>query len=174
MNWLDLVILVCIAIGILYGIITGIIKQVISLISLIVAILLSGVVAKMIRRWVEYHFQDENHWFSSNVQSAMFYIIAFILIICLFALVAKLVDKIINHTPVGAINKLFGAFFGLFIWTLCLSFLLNFIAVFDNQSKLISKPVKESSIFYDRVKMIFPTLFPYIQDYFKHENDAGR
>jgi len=167
MNWLDIVIIVCIATGIIHGLFTGIIKQVISLVSLVVAVLLSGAIAKVIRHWVELHFQDESHWFSPNVQNAVFYVFAFLLIICLFAIAAKLVDKILNHTPVGAINKLFGALFGMAFWTLCLSIALNCIAVFDSQHRIISKPVKENSICYEPVRMLFPTVFPYIREFFK-------
>ena len=167
MNWLDIVILVCIVIGIIHGLVTGIVKQVISLVSLIAAILLSGAVAKMISRWVEQHIQNGNHWFTPGVQNVFYYILAFILIVSLFSIAAGLIDKIINYTPVGVLNRLVGALFGVFMWALCLSILLNFIAVFDTQSQLISKPIKESSIFYERVRMIFPTIFPYIKDFFK-------
>ena len=167
MNWLDIVIIICIAIGIIHGLFTGIIKQVISLISLIAAVLLSGAIAKVIRHWVELHFQGENHWFSPNVQNAVFYVLAFLLIICLFALAAKLVDKILNHTPVGALNKLFGAIFGMALWAFCLSIALNCLSVFDSQYRIISKPVKEQSVCYEPVKMLFPTVFPYIQEFFK-------
>jgi len=169
MNWLDIVIIVCIVIGIIHGLITGIVKQVIFLVSLIAAILLSGAIATAIRHWVQTHIQSEPTWFSPNVQDAIYYVLAFIIIVSLFSIAAKLVDKIINHTPVGAINKLFGAFFGLIMWTLSLSILLNFVAVFDTQSLILSKPIKENSIFYERVKMIFPTAFPYIKDFIKHE-----
>jgi membrane protein required for colicin V production len=169
MNWLDIVIIVCIAIGIIHGLVTGIIKQVISLVSLIAAVLLSGAVAKGIRTWVELHFPDETHWFSPDVQTILFYVLAFLLIICLFALAAKLVDKVINHTPIGAINKLLGAVFGMLLWTLCLSIALNFLTVFDSQYRIISKPVKENSICYEPVRMIFPTFFPYIQEFLKKQ-----
>jgi len=169
MNWLDIVIVVCIIIAIVHGLVTGIVKQVISLISLIVAILLSGAVVKVLRNWIQPYIQNENSWFSPNVQNIIYYVLAFILIICLFAAAAKLIDKIINHTPAGIVNKLFGTLFGVFMWTICLSLILNFIAVFDTQSRIISKPVKENSVFYDRVKMIFPTIFPYINDFIKHE-----
>jgi membrane protein required for colicin V production len=168
MNWLDIVIIICIISGIIHGLVTGIIKQVISLISLVAAILLSGAVANWISYWMQPYIQQENNWFSPNVQNALFYILAFVLIISLFAVAAHWIDKIINYTPAGIINKLFGALFGMFMWVLWLSILLNLLAVFDTQSRIISKPAKENSIHYDRVKMIFPTVFPYITDFFKH------
>ena len=172
MNWLDIVIIVCIAVGVIHGLATGIVKQVISLVSLVAAILLSGAVAKGISHWVELHIQSENRWFSPEIQNAIYYIIAFILIVSLFALAAKLVDKIINHTPVGVLNRLFGALFGAFMWTLCLSVLLNLLTVFDSQSRIIAKSTKENSVLYERMAMIFPTIFPYIQDLFKHQEQC--
>jgi len=169
LNWLDFVILICAIIGIVHGFYTGIVKQIISLVSLVAAVYLSGALANWLRNWIQPHIQNENNWFSPNVQNAIFYVLAFILIVSLFALAAKLVDKIINHTPVGIINRLFGALFGTFMWVICLSILLNFLSVFDNQSQIITKSAKENSAYYERVKMIFPTIFPYIQDFFKHE-----
>jgi len=168
MNWLDIAVIVCIAIGIIHGLITGIVKQVISLVSLIAAILLSGAMANWIRNWTQSYIQNENSWFSPTVQNAIYYILAFILIVSIFAVLARLVDKIINYTPAGFLNKLLGALFGSFLWALCLSILLNFIVVFDNQSQLITQPIKENSVCYEHVKMFFPTVFPYIKDFFKH------
>jgi membrane protein required for colicin V production len=167
MNWLDIVIIVSIAAGIIHGLATGIIKQVISLISLILAIVLSGTVATWIRQWVGQSFHTESQLFSPNVQNAIYYILAFILIVSVFAILAKLVDKIIHYTPAEVLNRLLGALFGAFMWTLCLSIALNFIAVFDSQFRIISKPAKEKSVCYEPVRMIFPTIFPYIQDFFK-------
>ena len=169
MNWLDIVITVCVIIGIIHGLMKGIVKQVISLVALIAAILLSGAVAGWIRNLLQPYFQGASGLFSPVVQNAIFYILAFVLIIFLFSIVANLVDKVINFTPVGILNKLFGALFGLFMWVICLSILLNFIAVFDSQSTLISKPVKENSIYYDKVKIIFPTICPYINEFIKEK-----
>ena len=174
MIWLDIVILICIIIGIVHGLFTGIVKQVISLVSLVAAVLLSGAMANWLRNWIQPHIQNNNNWFSPEVQNAIYYVLAFILIVSLFAIVAKMVDKIINYTPVGIINRLFGALFGTLMWVLCLSILLNILAVFDTQSRIITKTTKEKSSYYETVKMIFPTVFPYINDFFKHGTDGGR
>ena len=171
MNWLDIVIIICIIIGIVNGLRKGIVKQVISLVALIAAILLSGTVAKQISLWLQPHINDGN---TSNVQNTIYYILAFILIVSIFSLLAHLVDKIINFTPIGVLNRMFGALFGAFFWVLCLSMVLNVLAVFDTQSWLISQPAKENSIYYERVKMTFPTVFPYIKDFIKHETNGGR
>jgi len=164
MNWLDLVIIIFVLIGIVHGLATGIVKQIITLVSLVAAILLSGAVANLLRQWIQPHINGGN----PDVLNVVFYVSAFIIIITLFAILAKFVDKIINYTPIGFINKVLGAIFGVFMWTLCLSILLNFISIFDGESKLIPEAIKENSISYDNVRMLFPSLFPFIRDFFIH------
>jgi membrane protein required for colicin V production len=168
MNWLDIVIIICIIIGIVHGLANGIVKQVISLVALFLAIFLSGTIANAIRSLVQPHIQSENPLFSPNVENALYYVVAFILIVSLFGVLAHFVNKIINYTPIEFFNRLFGALFGPLMWALCLSIALNFIAVFDSQSQIISKPVKENSRYYEQVRMLFPTVYPYIKDFFKH------
>ena len=165
MNWLDIVIIVCIIFGIIHGLFTGIVKQVISVISLVAAILLSGAVSRVISMWLQPYIHTGDSLSSQNALNVIYYVLAFIIIISIFSIAAHFVDKIINHTPAGIINKIFGALFGFFFWALCLSITLNVLAVFDSESKVISKPIKENSIYYDRVKMIFPSIFPYIKDF---------
>jgi len=167
MNWLDIIIIAGVIIGIIHGIFTGIVKQVISLVSLVAAILLSGAVANMIRNWIEPNIQLRNNLLAYDIQFTIYYIIAFILIISLFSIAAGFVDKIINYTPAGFINKIFGALFGVLLWALCLSILFNVLAVFDSHSQVIPVTVKENSLYYEKVKMIFPMIFPYIEGFFK-------
>jgi membrane protein required for colicin V production len=166
MNWLDIVIIVCVAAGIIKGLFDGIIKQVISLISLILAIVLSGSIATWIRNFMHTHFQIENS-LSPGTLSAVYYILAFVFIITLFAFLAKFVDKIINYTPAGILNRLFGALFGAFMWIICLSILLNILAVFDSKSTVIHKQTQENSIYYDKVRAALPVVYPYIKEFFK-------
>jgi membrane protein required for colicin V production len=168
MNWLDLVIIIVLIVGILHGLKTGIVRQVISLIALVAAILLSGALANWIHSCIHPFVHEDNSWFSHGVQFAIYYVIAFLIIISIFSLLAGLVDKIINFTPVGILNKLLGAIFGLLMWALCISILLNFISLFDTDSQLISQTVKGNSIFYSRLKILFPTIFPFIRNMFIH------
>ena len=168
MNWLDLIIIICVIIGVFHGLSTGIVKQVISIVSLVAAVLLSGAVANVLHNWLHPYVEDAENMLSTGVQNTVYYILAFIVIIAIFAVLANLVDRIINFTPAGILNKLCGALFGIFMWALCISIVLNFIAVFDNDSQIISQTVKDNSIFYNKVIMIFPNIFPYIRNFFIH------
>lgn len=167
MNWLDIVILVCILIGIIKGLFDGLIKQVLSLVALIAAIFLSGTVATLIRNFVNTHF-DMGDSISSDILNITYYILAFIIIFSLLVWLASAATKVINYTPLGILNKLFGAVIGAFLWVLCLSILINLVSVFDKENLIISKQTQEKSVFYERVKTVFPLVYPYIKEYIKH------
>jgi membrane protein required for colicin V production len=167
MNWLDIIIVICLIIGIIKGLFDGIVKQLISVISLILAIVLSGSVATWLRKFVNVHFQIENS-FSPGTISAIYYVIAFIIIVILFSFLAKFVDKIIHYTPLEIFNRLLGALFGAFMWMLCLSIFFNIAAVFDSKNVLIHKQTTEKSVYYDKVRNILPSVYPYIKEFFKN------
>ncbi|MDR1631465.1 MAG: CvpA family protein [Dysgonamonadaceae bacterium] len=155
MNWLDVVVWICLGTGLVKGLYDGLIKQLISFIALILAIVFSGMVADVLRSFVDLH-----------IHSAIYYIFAFILIITVFALLAKVIDKIIKSTPIGTLNRLAGGIFGVLIWLLCLSFALNILSVFDSQSMVIHKETQEKSATYTPVKMALPIVYPYIKEFF--------
>jgi membrane protein required for colicin V production len=165
MNWFDIVIFVCLTAGLVKGLFDGLIKQLAALITLILAFVFSGQFADLLRNFME----NTLNWRMSTASSmnAVYYIIAFLLIITTFSLLTILVDKLVNTTPVGILNKLAGGVFGIILWLLCLSFSLNILSVFDYNSTIINKEIQEKSITYAPVKIALPTVYPYIKEYLK-------
>jgi membrane protein required for colicin V production len=165
MNWLDIIVLICLASGFIKGLFDGLVKQLVSLIALVLAFVFSGTLAGIIRNTLEVRL----HWetsFSPVTMNAIYYVISFIIIVSIFGLLAQFVDKVINYTPVGALNRLMGGAFGLVISLLCLSFIVNVMASFDVESKIIRKETQEKSITYIPVKMALPVIYPYIREFF--------
>ena len=165
MFWFDLVLLICLIAGIIKGLADGIVKQVITLLALVVAVYLSGFVAGLIRDFINSNF-DIGDSVSPFVLNAVYYIFAFALILSVLIALGNLVNKAINYTPIGIINRLFGAFSGGFITILCLSIVLNIFAVFDPDSTIIPKQMKEKSVHYNKVKDVFPKIYPSIKELF--------
>jgi membrane protein required for colicin V production len=164
-NWLDLVIIVCITIGLIKGLFGGFIKQVVSFLALVAAIFFAGQLARMVRDYL-LHFGLFSSM-SSGIFSAICYILAFSLIIIAIVFLGKVVDVAIKMTPARALNTLLGALFGVLVWLFSLSILFNILFAFDSKSHLISKRTQEKSIFYDGIKAIVPTFYPFIKEYFK-------
>ena len=165
MFWFDLVLLICLVAGIIKGLADGLVKQVIALFALVIAVYLSGFVAGLIRDFINRNF-DIGDAGSPFVLSAVYYMLAFVLILSGLLALGNLINKAINYTPIGIINRLFGAIFGGLITILCLSIVLNIFAVFDPDSAIIPKQMKEKSVHYNKVKDVFPKIYPSIKELF--------
>ena len=164
LNWLDIAIVICVAIGLIKGLRDGFVKQLISLIALVLAIFFAGKIAIPLRNFVLSCITGDG--ISISLVSALCYIVAFILIIILINLLGKLVHLAIKMTPARPLDILLGGFFGLFIWILSLSILFNIFSALDTNSTIITKPTQSKSIFYERVKKVVPTVYPVLKDYF--------
>jgi len=165
MTWLDIVVSICLIIGLIKGIIDGFVKQLVAVVSLFLAFVFSGITAGYIRNFIENTLQ----WgktVSPQAMDAIYYIIAFLIILAVFSLIGILVSKLINATPAGVLNKIAGGVSGIFLWMLCLSFLLNILLTFDSESKIITRQTQTESFFFYPVKNLLPTIYPYIKDYF--------
>ena len=165
MSWVDIIVLICLACGFVKGLFDGLVKQLVGLIALVLAFVFSGTLAGIIRNTIEVRL----HWetsLSPATMNAIYYIVAFIIIVSIFGLLAQFVDKVINYTPVGVLNRLMGGAFGFAICLLFLSFTVNVIASFDVESKIIRKETQEKSFTYAPVKMALPIVYPYIKEFF--------
>ncbi|MDR3061814.1 MAG: CvpA family protein [Dysgonamonadaceae bacterium] len=164
MNWLDLVIIVCITIGLIKGLFDGIIKQVVSLLSLVFAILFAGILAKPARDFLlkQSFIADSMPDF---VITGICYILAFVIIVLAIYGLGKLVDIAIKVTPAKTLNYLLGGLFGAFMWILALSLTFNLLIVFDPNYRLINKQTRQESVLFSKVNSIVPVLYPYVKNY---------
>jgi len=157
MNWLDLVIIVCLVAGLIKGISEGFVKQAVSLIALILAVVFAGQISLPVRIFLMQHI---GKGVSPQIITALCYIIAFVLIILIISLLGKIIDIAIKLTPAKPLNILLGGLFGIFIWTLSLSIVFNLFAVFDSNSTILTKQIQNKSILYQPIREVLPTAYP--------------
>ena len=165
MNWLDIVIIVCVAIGLIKGLFDGFIKQVVSLIALIIAILFAGVLAQPVRDFLLDQPSIANAM-PGYIITGICYILAFSIIVLAIWGLGKLVNVAINVTPAKTLNYILGGFFGALMWVITLSLVFNLLTVFDPNYKVISKQTRKESVLFSTVNGMVPTLYPYIKHYF--------
>jgi membrane protein required for colicin V production len=165
MSWLDILIVVCVAIGLVKGLLDGFIKQVVSFIALVAAIFFSGQIAVPVRHFLLSHVTGDS--VSPQIVSGICYVLAFVLIILIIVLFGRIVDVAIKMTPAKPLNILLGGLFGTFIWILSLSILFNVFAVFDTGSTILSKSTQDQSVLYHKVKNVVPTVYPILKNYFQ-------
>ncbi|MCL1937436.1 MAG: CvpA family protein [Candidatus Azobacteroides sp.] len=163
MNWLDLVILVCIGFGLIKGLIDGFVKQMISLLALVAAIFCAGKIAIPFRQFLSSVFTSNTF---QPILTGICYLLAFSLIVSGIVLLGRLIDLAVKKTVAKPLNILLGGMFGVFVWVLSLSILFNVLAVFNYNSHIISKQTQKNSIFYERTKEVVPRLYPFLKYYF--------
>jgi len=125
MNWLDIVIIVAIAIAILIGLRIGIIKAVLSLAGLIVGVILAG------RYYVPF-----SEWLSFIPQASVAKIVAFAIILIGVMVIAGVLASLLKWAAsaimLGWVNRLGGAVFGLFLGAIfCGALLAIWVKFFD-------------------------------------------
>jgi len=170
MNWLDIVIIICVVAGLIKGLRDGFVKQAISLLALIAAIFFAGKAAVAVRGLLLPLFSSD---FPPPLLTGICYLLAFIIIMVAIVFLGRLVELVVKMTPARPLNILLGGLFGLFIWILSLSILFNILAVFDQNSKIIPKSTQEKSLFYERTKEIVPNIYPFLKYYFTPPPHGG-
>jgi len=155
MNWLDIVILCLLGIGLIKGLYDGMIKQVVSLVALIVGIYLCSGAAQ----WLcGYLVQLE--WFPQGAVHLTSYFLGFCIIVGVILLAGRIVHRIIDATPLSVFNHLIGGLVGLVLMVVLISVLLNLIEMVDHQSALIPQEIKVESRFYMMIKDVVTSIFP--------------
>ncbi|MDR0427070.1 MAG: CvpA family protein [Dysgonamonadaceae bacterium] len=163
LNRIDIIILICVLIGSIKGLFDGIINQAVALFALAGGILFAGLLAKPIK---ELFLLLPEKTLSMNIIDGLSYVSAFAAIMTGILLLGKIVSIVVNLTPIAVLNKLTGFIAGGFLWILLLSLILNLTATFDTRSTLITKEAQQHSRFYEPVKAVVPTIYPFIKDYF--------
>lgn len=155
MNWLDIVIVIAVAVGFFKGYSDGFIRQIVSLGALLAAIYLCSKVAVFLRGYIL-----QTGWFAERSVTLVSYIAAFVLILGVIALAGGLVNKMMDATPLNIANHLVGGAFGAVIAIFILSLALNLIEGLDRHSFILSQETRVESKLFFPVKEIVPTIYP--------------
>lgn len=156
MNWIDITILVLLAVATIKGLFDGFIKQVSSLLGIGLGIAFAG----MFFRVFDPLFLRFAPGIPQVIATILGYIIAFLIIFVVVKLVGLLMKKICNAIFLGPVDTLLGGGVGILTCLLVVSLLLNAIDRIDPESQhLIPRTVKEKSYLYGNIKSIVPAIY---------------
>ncbi len=142
---IDLLFLGCMILAVINGIRNGLIVALFSIIGWII-----GLYAAFRFSSVAATYLDDLIDVSPRVLSIISFIAVFGIVMLLVSLGAKIVEKTIELTMLGWINKLGGIFFYVLLYTLIFSVLISFA----EKSKLLSEETIQSSNVYQYVKPV--------------------
>ena len=155
MNWLDIVILCLLGAGLIKGLFDGAIKQAVALAALVFGVYLCSGVAGWLCNYLV-----QLDWFPQGIILFIGYFLGFILIVGIILLAGRIVNRIVDATPLSIFNHVSGGIIGLVLMVVFISVTLNLIEMIDHQSALLSQEVKVESRFYYVIKNIISTHFP--------------
>ncbi|HLT34061.1 MAG TPA: CvpA family protein [Aquaticitalea sp.] len=155
MGFLDIILILLLALGLIRGFMRGLFVELASLVAL-----LAGVYGAI-------HFSNyaatflENHvdWEEKYVAAAAF-ALTFIIIVLVITLAGKALTKLANFAMLGIVNKLLGALFGLMKTAFILSILLVIIEKISPTLLLINEETEEESALYTPLHNFAPSIFP--------------
>ena len=162
MNWLDIVIIVILAIQTITGFAQGFIKALAGLIGLIVGIILAG-------RFYE-NLASGLFRFISNTDTAN--VVAFVVILIvvwgIFSILASFLTKLVNVVFLGWLNRILGAIFGVAMGALFIAAALAIWAKYFGTDALSNSFM--ATFLLDKfpvVLSLLPSQFGSIKDFFQ-------
>jgi membrane protein required for colicin V production len=162
MNWLDIVILVAVAVVTFIGAKAGVIKAVLSLVGLIVGVVLAGRYYAVLAERLTFIHQD-------SIAQAVAFAIILIGVMIIAGLLAALLGRLISAVMLGWVNHLGGAIFGLVLGAMLCAALLTIWGNFWGTNEIIRES-SLASILLDRfpaVLALLPDEFDVIRSFFR-------
>lgn len=167
MNYIDIILLMLLALSAIGGFRKGLIVEVASLAALILgiwgAIKFSGITAQLL---VD---QLDAKW---DYLPLISFVVTFVVIVILVHIVGKVVDKLVKTVMLGFVNRLAGLVFGIARGALFLSIVLLIVEGIDQSVQLIPENAKAQSRMYEPIKNFAPSLLPFID--FWNDKDLPR
>ncbi|MCX8009866.1 MAG: CvpA family protein [Ignavibacteria bacterium] len=158
-NYIDIIIIILIAVGFIAGFRDGLIKKVFSLAGLIIGIFLAITFSSKFSEFIVSIF---------NIDSSLGIVVSFILIIILTSIAAKLISNILKprDTVLNLTNRILGGGLGILQTALIISALLIFLSYFN----LPAKEERQKSKLYELSYSFLPSTFEIIKKVFPSAN----
>ena len=157
MNYIDILIIIILAIAAIKGFVDGFIKEVAALAALILgiwaAIKFSSFTAAKL-----YDYFD----MTGRYVGIIAFIITFLIVVVIIHLTGFLIDKLVKAVALGLLNRLLGMIFGILKSTLILSVIFVILNAIDEHRPFLPKDKINRSMLYNPISDIAPAIFPLI------------
>ena len=140
MTYLDIIILLPIAYGIIRGIMQGLIREVFALVGIILGIVLARIYADSVTVWLARVLTVDSALLKPIASFSIFIVVA---IVC--NVLAVVLTKLMKFIALGGLNRLIGGLFGAAKWILILTVIVAFVDILDGVLHFMQPELKESS-----------------------------
>lgn len=158
MSIIDIILLICFVPAVINGIRKGFISQVISIVSIIAGVWVSYEFSTIVAEWIGQYIQA-----SENVLHLVAFALIMVGVFLLLALLARLIEKLVNFVMLGWLNKLLGVVFALIKSGLIIGLVIMAFNSLNNNFHFVDDQLLADSILYTPLKDIAYTVFPYLK-----------
>ena len=150
------------AIPLIWGIVRGLMSGFIRSLSIFIGLILGVYIAHIYAPDLSPTIQE---WFTLSAKQclSLAYVIIFIAVMILVAIVSRILDKFLHLILLGWLNKLLGALFGFFKWAIILSLFIMLIEYANSKFEFLTPEKKSESLLYEPIKNVVPTIMPYVK-----------
>ena len=162
MNWLDIILLVVMAIPTIIGLKAGLIKAVLSLVGLIIGVILAGYYHQALGEQLTFISQ-------ANVANIVAFAIILIVVMIIAAVLASVLKWLVSVVMLGWVNRLGGAIFGFLLGAILCGALLAIWAKFLGVGETITDSALATFLL-DRFPLILallPSEFDTVRSFFQ-------
>ncbi len=142
--WLDIVILIPIVYGLGHGLLRGFVREFTSIFAILAGVLAGKFFAP---KFAAYLLTVIN--MSERAALLLAYVLLFIGVALLFKLLAQAFTRYLRKVDLSWLNRLVGAAFGMAMWALIVSLVLNLITFIDPYYPIIKPEAKQQSQLYE-------------------------
>ena len=108
MTLFDYAVILAIAISVLFGAWRGVVGEVLALAAWVVAFFVARAEASQVAQWLAGQIAEP------GIRLAAAYVIIFIAVLLLFSIARKVISMLLSAVGLGLLDRLLGAFFGIF------------------------------------------------------------
>lgn len=155
MGVIDIIILCCFLPAFYFGIKNGLVRQLVAVAVLYFGITLSLRFSEPVAAWIIEHVHMTEFW-----AKTVSFIVVFLVISLLLGLLGRVIEKIIQISLLGWLNKLLGIVASLFVIALAVSTIVYFVDQANNTLDFIPKEKLEESRFYPWMIEFAKSIFP--------------
>jgi len=161
MGVVDIVIVCCFLPVLYFGIKNGLVKQLVALAVLYFGITLSLRFSAPVGNWVVEHVRISHFW-----GKAISFILIFFAVALVLSLFGRVIEKIIQISLLGWLNKLLGIVMTFCLFALLLSVIVYLVDSANNIVEFIPKEKLAESRFYPALLHLSQQVFPRFQELF--------
>ncbi len=159
MSQLDIYILIAAGIFAIRGLMKGFIVSIASLAGLVL-----GFYVALRFSWYLEGVLSNATGSNSMMIHIMAFALSYMLVIILVYIIGRSLQKIVELTPLGCVNRGAGFLFGLFKGLVLVSAVIYLIEIVDMNSVFLKKEKKEASVLYIPIAKLVPSLVPEVKE----------